>query len=154
MVPMWFWSNRWGKSGKSGRFYFLWLQNHCSHVIKRHLLRWKAVINIDSILKSRDITLLIKVHIVKTVVFPVVMNECENWTIKKAEHWRTDTFELWCWRRLSRFPWTLRRSKSHVLLRSIKCLAFQHLRKFPLSSAFLESLYWSIRMHCGLNKIK
>ena len=69
----------------------------CSHVIKRHLLLGcKAVINIDSILKSRDITLLIEIHIVKAVVFPVVMNECENWTIKKAEHQRIDAFVLWC----------------------------------------------------------
>ena len=138
---MWFWSNRRGKSGKSDRFYFLWLQNHCSHVIKRHLLLgWKAVINIDSILKSRDITLLIKVHIVKAVVFPVVMNGCENWTIEKAEHWRTGTSELWYWRRLSRFSWTARQSKSHVLLRSTKCLAFQHLRKFLFS--FIISFSW------------
>ena len=69
----------------------------CSHVIKRHLLLgWKAVINIDSILKSRDISLLIEIHIVKAVVFPVVMNECENWTVKKAEHQRFDAVELWC----------------------------------------------------------
>ena len=71
--------------------------------------------NIDSILKSRDITLPTKVHLVKAMVFPVVMYGCENWTIKKAEHWRIDAFELWCWRRLSRVPWTARRSNQSVL---------------------------------------
>ena len=74
----------------------------CSHEIKRHLfLGRKGMTNLDSILKSRDITLLTKMHIVKSVVFPVVMYGCENWTIKKAEHRRIDAFELWCWRRLS-----------------------------------------------------
>jgi len=77
-----------------------------SHEIKRCLfLRRKVMTNLDSILKSRDITLSTKVHLVKAVVFPVVMYECENWTIKKAEHWRIDAFELWCWRRLLRVPW-------------------------------------------------
>ena len=88
----------------------------CSHVIKRRLLlRRKAVTNLDSILKSRDITLPTKVHIVKTMVFPVVMYGCESWTIKKAEHQRTDAFELWCWRRLLRVPWTARRSNQSIL---------------------------------------
>ena len=73
----------------------------CSHEIKRHLLLGrKAMTNLDSILKSRDITLLTKVHLVKAMVFPVVMYGCENWTIKKAKHRRTDAFELWCWRRI------------------------------------------------------
>ena len=71
--------------------------------------------NLDSIFKSRDITLPTKVHLVKATVFPFVMYECESWTIKKAEHWRTDTFELWCWRRLLRFPWTARRSNQSTL---------------------------------------
>ena len=71
--------------------------------------------NLDSILKSRDITLLTKVHLVKAMVFPVVMYGCESWTIKKAEHWRTDALELWCWRRLLRAPWTARRSNQSVL---------------------------------------
>ena len=71
--------------------------------------------NLDSILKSRDITLLTKVHIVKAMVFPVVMYGCENWTIKKAEQWRIDAFELWCWRRLLRLPWTARRSNQSNL---------------------------------------
>ena len=79
----------------------------CSHEIKRHLLLGrKAVTNLDSILKSRDITVLAKVHTVKGMVFPVVMYGCESWTIKKAEHRRTDAFELWCWKRLLRVPWT------------------------------------------------
>ena len=85
----------------------------CSHEIKRCLLLGKkAMSNIDSILKSRDITLLTKVHLVKAMVFQVVMYGCENWTIKKAEHQRIDAFELWCWRRLLRVPWTARRSNS------------------------------------------
>ena len=83
----------------------------CSHEFKRRLLLGrKAVRNLDSILKSRDITLLTKVHIVKAMVFPVVMYGCESWTIKKAEHQRNDAFKLWCWRRLLRVPWTARRS--------------------------------------------
>ena len=83
----------------------------CSHEIKRSLLLGrKAMTNLDSILKSRDITLLTKVCLVKAMVFPVVMYGCESWTIKKAEHQRTDAFELWCWRRLLRVPWTARRS--------------------------------------------
>ena len=88
----------------------------CSHEIKRHLLFGrKAMTNLDSVLKSRDITLLIKIHIVKAVVFPVVMYGCESWTIKKAECWRIDAFELWCWRRLLRVPWTARRSNQSIL---------------------------------------
>ena len=88
----------------------------CSHEIKRYLLLGrKAITNLDSILKSRNITLLTKVHLVKAMVFPVVMYRCESWTIKKAEHWRTDTFKLWCWRRLLRDPWTARRSNESIL---------------------------------------
>ena len=87
----------------------------CSHEIKRHLLLGrKFMTNLDSILKSRDITLPTKVHL-KAVVFPVVMYGCENWTIKKAECRRIDAFELWCWRRLLRFPWTARRSNQSIL---------------------------------------
>ena len=83
----------------------------CTHEIKRRLLlERKAMTNLDSILKSRDITLLTKVRLVKAMVFPIVMYGCESWTIKKAEHQRTDAFELWCWRRLLRVPWTARRS--------------------------------------------
>ena len=83
----------------------------CSHEIKRCLLlRRKVMTNLDSILKSRDITLPTKVHLVKAMVFPVVMYGCESWAIKKAEHRRIDAFELWCWRRLLRVPWTARKS--------------------------------------------
>ena len=88
----------------------------CSHDIKRCLLLGrKAMTNLDSILKSRDITLPTKVHLVKAVVFPVVVYGCESWTIKKAEHQRIDDFELWCWRRLLRVPWTARRSNQSIL---------------------------------------
>ena len=88
----------------------------CSHAIKRHLLlERKAMTNLDSILKGRDITLPTKVHLVKAMVFPVVMCGCESWTIKKAEYQRTDAFELWCWRRLLRIPWTARRSNQLIL---------------------------------------
>ena len=88
----------------------------CSHEIKRHLLLGrKALTNPDSISKSRDITLLKKVHLVKAMVFPVVMYGCESWTIKKAEHQRIDAFELWCWRRLLRVPQTARRSNQSIL---------------------------------------
>ena len=73
------------------------------------------MINLDSILKNRDITFLTKLHLVKAMVFPVVMYECDSWTIKKAEHQRTDTFELWCWGRLLRVPWTARRSNQSIL---------------------------------------
>ena len=91
----------------------------CSHEIKRRLLLARKVMaNVDSIIKNRDITLPIKVHLVKTMVFSVVMYGCENWTIKKAEHQRTDAFELWCWRRLLRVPWTSRRS-NHSILKEI-----------------------------------
>ena len=88
----------------------------CSHEIKRHLfLGRNAMTNLDSILKRRDITLPTKVHLVKAMVFPVVMYGCETWTIKKAECRRIDAFELWCWRRLLRIPWTARRSNQSVL---------------------------------------
>ena len=84
----------------------------CSHEIKRcFLLGRKVITNLDSILKSRDITLPKNVHLVKAMVFPVVMYRCESWTIKKAEHRRIDVFELWCWRRLLRVAWTARRFK-------------------------------------------
>ena len=79
------------------------------------LLRRKVMTNLDSILKSRDITLPTKVHLVKATVFPLVMYGCESWTIKKAEHWRIDAFELWCWRRLLRVPWTARRCNQSIL---------------------------------------
>ena len=88
----------------------------CSHEIKRRLiLERKVVTNLDSILKSRDITLPTKVHLGKAMVFPVVMYGCESWTIKKAEHGRIDAFELWCWRRLLRVPWTAWRLNQSIL---------------------------------------
>ena len=96
--------------------YKITVDGDCSHEIKRHLfLRRKVMTNLDSILKSRDITLPTKVHLVKVVVFPVVMYGCESWTIKKAECRRTDAFELWCWRRLLRVPQTARRSNQSIL---------------------------------------
>ena len=88
----------------------------CSHEIKRRLLLGRKVMtNLDSILKSRDITLPTNVHLVKAVVFPVVMYGCESWTVKKAECQRIDAFELWCWRRLLRVPWTARRSNQSIV---------------------------------------
>ena len=88
----------------------------CSHEIKRRLLLGRKVTtNLDSIFKSRDITLPTKVHLVKAMVFPVVMYGCESWTVKKAEHRRIDAFQLWCWRRLLRVPWTARRSNQSIL---------------------------------------
>ena len=91
------------------------VHDDCNHEIKRRLLLGRKVMtNVDSILKSRDITLPTKVHLVKVVVFPVIYG-CESWTIKKAECWRTDAFELRCWRRLLRVPWTARRSNQSIL---------------------------------------
>ena len=113
-------ANRWGNTGNSDRFYFggskISADGDCSHEIKRHLLlRRKVMTNIDSILKSRDITLPTKVCVVKAMVFPVVMYGCESWTVKKAEHQRIDASELWCWRRLLRVLWTARRSNQSIL---------------------------------------
>ena len=89
---------------------------NCSHEIKRRLLLGRTVMsNLDSIFKSRDITLTTNVRLVKAMVFPVVMYGCESWTVKKAERRRIDAFELWCWRRLLRFPWTARRSNQSIL---------------------------------------
>ena len=113
-------ANRWENNGNSERLYFLGsiitADANCSHEIKRCLLLGrKTMTNLDSILKSRDITLLMKVHLVKAMVFPVVMCGYESWIIKKAECRRIDAFELWCWRRLLRVPWTARRSNQSVL---------------------------------------
>ena len=115
-------ANRWGNNGNSGWFYFILFfgskitaDGDCSHEIKTHLLLGRKVMaNLDSIFKSRDITLPAKVHLVKAMVFPVVMYGCESWTIK-AEHQRIDAFELWCWRRLLRVLWTARRSNQSIL---------------------------------------
>ena len=115
-----FMANRRGESGNSDRFYFLGVQNHCNgnhnYEIKRLLLlERKAVTNLDSILRSRNITMATKVHIVKAMFFPVVMYRCESWAIKKIENQRIDDFELWCWRRLLRVPWTVKRSNHSIL---------------------------------------
>ena len=110
-------AKRWGKM-ETVIFHLLGLQNQCrycdcSHNIKRRsFLGRKTIINLDSVLKSRDITLLTNICLAKAMVFPVVMYRCESWTIKKAEHWRMDTFKLWCWRRLLRVPWTARSNQS------------------------------------------
>ena len=109
-----------GNSGTVADFIFLGSKitadGNCSHEIKRHLLLGRKVLtNLDSILKNRDITLPTKVRLVKAMVFPLVMCGCESWTIKKAEHWRIDVFELWCLRRLLRVPWTSRRSNQSIL---------------------------------------
>ena len=106
----------------------------CSHEIKRRLLLGRKVMtNLDSILKSRDITLPTKVRLVKAMVFPVVMHGCESWTIKKAEHQRIDAFELWCWRRLLRVPWTARRSNQSIL-------------KEISPGCSLEGLMWKLKL--------
>ena len=112
--------NRWGDSGNSVRLKFLGSKitadGDCSQEIKRCLfLGRKAILNQDSILKSRDIALPTKVRLVKAIVFPVVTYGCESWTAKKAECRRIDAFELWCWRRLLRVPWTARRSNQSIL---------------------------------------
>ena len=118
--PHHFMGNRRRNSGSSVRLYFfgskITADGDCSHEIKICLLlRRKVMTNLDSIFKSRDITLPTKVHLVKPMVFLVVMYGCQNWTIKKAEHPRIDAFELWCWRRLLRVPWTARRSNQSIL---------------------------------------
>ena len=113
-----------------------------SHEIKRHLLLGRKVMtNLDIILKSIDIILPTKLHLVKAMVFPVVMYGCESWTIKKAEHWSIDAFELWCWRRLLRVPWTARKSNQSILkeispdysleglMLKLKCQYFGHLMR-------------------------
>ena len=112
--------NRWGDSGNSVRLYFggskITADGDCRHEIKRCLLLGRKVMtNVGSILKSRDITLTTKVCLVKAMVFPVVMYGCESWTVKKAERWKIDAFEWWCWRRLLRVPWTARRSNQSIL---------------------------------------
>ena len=113
-------ANRWGNSG---RLYFSGLQNHCSHdaamvtaVMKLKHTHWKKVMtNLDRLLKSRDISLPTKVCLIKAMVFPVAMYGCESRTLKKDERWGIDAFELWCWRRLLRVPWTARRSNQSIL---------------------------------------
>ena len=113
-------ANRWGNNGNHGRVYFwgskITADGDCSHEIKRRsFLGRKVMTNLDSMLKSRDITLFTKVRLAKAMVFPVVMYGCESWTIKKADCWRIDAVELWCWRRLLRVPWTSRRCNQSIL---------------------------------------
>ena len=113
-------ANRWGNSEKVAGFIFLGSKmtadGDCNHKIKRHLLLGRKVMtNLDSMLKSRDITLSTKVHLVKAIVFPVVMYGWESWSIKKTECQRIDAFELWCWRRLLRVSWTARKSNQSIL---------------------------------------
>ena len=111
-----------GETVETGSDFIFWggskitADGDCSHEIKRHLLLGRKVMtNLDSIFKSRDITLSTKVRLVKAMVFPVVMYGCKSWTVKKVERRRTDAFELWCWRRLLRVPWTARRSNQSIL---------------------------------------
>ena len=111
-----------GKQWKQCQTFFWWggskitADGDCSHEMKRPLLLGRKVMtNLDSVFKSRDITLPTKVRLVKAMVFPVVMDRCESWTVKKAEHRRIDAFELWCWRKLLRVPWTARRSNQSIL---------------------------------------
>ena len=112
----------------------------CSHEIKRHLLLGRKVMtNLDSIFKSRDITLPTKVCLVEAMVFPVVMYGCESWTIKKAEHQRIDAFELWCWRRLLRVPWTARRSNQSILK---KINPGRSLERLMLKLQYFGHLIW------------
>ena len=115
-----FMANRWGNNGNSKRLSFwgskITADGDCSHESKRHLLLGRKVTtNLDSILESRHVTLLTKVHLVKAMVFPVVMYGCESWSVKKAECQRIDVFDLWCWRRLLRVPWTTRRPNQSIL---------------------------------------
>ena len=112
-------ANRWGNSGNHQTLFFGALESlqmvTAAMKLKDLLLGRKVMTNLDSIFKSRDITLPTKVRLVKAMVFPVVMYGCESWTVKKAEHLRIDAFELWCWRRLLRVPWTARRSNQSIL---------------------------------------
>ena len=140
-------ANRWGKNGNSDKSYFLGLQNHCRwwlHEIKRCLLLGRqAMTNLDIILKKRNITLPTKVHLVKATVFPVVVYRCESWTIKKAECWRIDAFELWCWRRLldsrdqtcqskGNQPWIfIGRTEAEVAILRSPYMRTQLIRKHP-----------------------
>ena len=112
-------ANRWGNSGNSDRFYFVGAPKSMQMVTAAMKLRYlllgrKVMTNLDSIFKSRDITLPTKVGLVKAMVFPIVMYGCKSWTIKKGEHQRIDAFELWYWRRLLRVPWTARRSNQSI----------------------------------------
>ena len=119
----------------------------CRYEFKRHLLLGrKSMTNLDSVLKSRDITLPTKVHIVKTMVFPVVMYGCESWNTKKAEQQRIDAFKLWCWRRLLRVPWTARRSNQSILKEIIPGISLEgmmlKLKLHTLATSCKELTHW------------
>ena len=117
---------------------------YCSHETKRHLLLGRKVMtNLDRILKSRDITLPTKIHLVKAMVFPVVMYRCENWTVKKAERLRIDAFELWCWRRLLRVPWTARRSNQSILKETSPGCSLEG-RMLRLKLQYFGHLLWRV----------
>ena len=112
-------TNRWGNSDCIFLGSKITADGDCRLEIKRHLVLWrKAMTNLDSVLKSRDITLPTKFRLVKAMALPIVLYECKSWTVKKAEYWRIDAFELWCWRRLLRVPWTARRSNQSMLKES------------------------------------
>ena len=127
----------------------------CSHEIKKRLLLGRKVMtNLESILKSRDITLPTKVHLVKPMVFPVVMYGCESWTVKKAVYQRIDAFELWCWRRLLRVPWTAGRSSQSILKEispgcSLEGLILK-LKLHPLATSCEELIHWKRLMLGGI----
>ena len=150
-----------GKQWKQWDFIFLdskiTANGDYSHEIKRCLLLGrKAMTNLDSILKSRDITLSTKVHLVKAMVFPVVMYGCESWTIRKAECWRIDAFELWCWRRLLRVPWTARRSSQSILQEISPEYSLKGLM-LKLKLQYLGHLMWradSLEKTWGWEKLK
>ena len=111
-------ADRWRKNGNSDCIFLVskvTVDSDCSHEIKRHLLLGRTITNLVSILKSRDIILPTKIHLVKAIVSPVVMYGCESWVIKKAEHQSIDAFKLWCWRRLLRVPWMARRLNQSIL---------------------------------------
>ena len=135
-----------GNNRNSERLYFLGLQNHCSYEIKRHLLLGrKAMTNLYSILKSRDISLPTKVRLVKATVFPVVMYGCESWTMKKVEHRRIDAFELWCWKRLLRFPSSARRSNQSILKEiSPGCSLERLMLMLKLKFQYFGHLMWRV----------
>ena len=141
-------ANRWGNNGNSDRFYFggskITADGDCRQEIKKHLLLGrKNMITLDSILKSTDITLPTKVRLVKAMDFPVVTYVCESWTIKKAEHRGIDGLELWCWRRLLRVPWTVRRSKGQ------SCMQLYHATCHPAFKACLCSFYLQLNSMRG-----
>ena len=143
-----FMANRWGNSRNSGWLYFggskITADGDCSREIKKHLLLGRKVMtNLENILKSRDIALSTKVHLVKAMVFPVIMYRCESWIIKKAEHQRIDVFELWCWRRFLRVPWTARRSNQSILKEISPGCSLEGLR-LKLKLQYFGHLMWII----------